>query len=315
MERPSVFYCGRDVTRNVPFLCLSVFVLLAGCGKASFEGALPGECSDEADNDSDGLFDCDDPNCLGAPICAEAGDDDTGADDDDSSALLGPCRPVDHLWNPETEPMRLPCERTEEPCNLIDDDQDGFLDPKCGTVPCTASAECTLGGLMPDADCFQNGPEGPVCTWIDGAPVTDAILLCRGVLCPPGLKCFEGGCIEPGTGLPYSDCTSGADCPINSGCLPRTEQGSDATCAWFCQDFPCPDGFDCNEKYFTNEYTGTVVTHLLCEPEGQDKNQEGQSFDCRQDACPECEDDIDNDSDGLIDCKDPSCSQFCDSPH
>ncbi len=34
-----------------------------------FEGDEPGECSDQSDNDRDGLFDCDDPNCYGAEIC------------------------------------------------------------------------------------------------------------------------------------------------------------------------------------------------------------------------------------------------------
>ena len=34
-----------------------------------FEGDDVGECNDGADNDRDGLFDCDDPNCAGAPVC------------------------------------------------------------------------------------------------------------------------------------------------------------------------------------------------------------------------------------------------------
>jgi hypothetical protein len=34
-----------------------------------FEGDDPGECSDGADNDRDGLFDCDDEGCAGAPSC------------------------------------------------------------------------------------------------------------------------------------------------------------------------------------------------------------------------------------------------------
>ena len=34
-----------------------------------FEGDIIGECSDGADNDRDGMFDCDDPNCAGAPVC------------------------------------------------------------------------------------------------------------------------------------------------------------------------------------------------------------------------------------------------------
>jgi len=34
-----------------------------------FEGDDIGECSDGADNDRNGLFDCDDPNCAAAPVC------------------------------------------------------------------------------------------------------------------------------------------------------------------------------------------------------------------------------------------------------
>ena len=54
-----------------------------------FEGDEPGECDDGADNDQDGLFDCDDPNCFGAPVCQDGDDDDdddSTGDDDDSTA-------------------------------------------------------------------------------------------------------------------------------------------------------------------------------------------------------------------------------------
>ena len=34
-----------------------------------YEGDEAGECSDEADNDKDGLFDCDDDTCAGSPAC------------------------------------------------------------------------------------------------------------------------------------------------------------------------------------------------------------------------------------------------------
>jgi len=72
--------------------------LAASCGEkqdtasepaAEYEGDAPGECSDDADNDMDGLFDCDDPDCFGASVCEEAdtdtdadGDSDTDADSD-----------------------------------------------------------------------------------------------------------------------------------------------------------------------------------------------------------------------------------------
>ena len=51
---------------------LAATLLLCTCKSAppSLEGDDEGECSDRADNDSDGLFDCDDSDCLGAPDCA-----------------------------------------------------------------------------------------------------------------------------------------------------------------------------------------------------------------------------------------------------
>ena len=56
--------------------------LLGGC--TGIEGDEPGECSDDADNDQDGLFDCDDPDCLGASSC-DGDDDDVTGDDDDTT--------------------------------------------------------------------------------------------------------------------------------------------------------------------------------------------------------------------------------------
>ena len=45
-----------------------VALLGSACGGES-EGDDPGECSDGADNDRNGTFDCDDPACAGAPVC------------------------------------------------------------------------------------------------------------------------------------------------------------------------------------------------------------------------------------------------------
>ena len=66
----------------------ALFVALtAGCPPVDIEGNEPGECADGADNDSDGLYDCNDPDCAGAPDCATGDDDDdaTGDDDDDTA--------------------------------------------------------------------------------------------------------------------------------------------------------------------------------------------------------------------------------------
>jgi hypothetical protein len=62
--------------------------VLVGCsGKETdtepdYEGDDAGECSDEADNDRDGLFDCDDDGCSGSPECSGEDPGDTGESGD-----------------------------------------------------------------------------------------------------------------------------------------------------------------------------------------------------------------------------------------
>ena len=51
-------------------------------GDDPVEGQNPGECADGADNDSDGQFDCDDPDCFGSPDCEADTDTDSDADTD-----------------------------------------------------------------------------------------------------------------------------------------------------------------------------------------------------------------------------------------
>jgi hypothetical protein len=70
-----------------PFLAGHVALLLAasgvaGCSKpaAPAEGREPGDCTNRADDDGDGAFDCEDDGCSGSPDCA----DDTGDSDADT---------------------------------------------------------------------------------------------------------------------------------------------------------------------------------------------------------------------------------------
>ena len=78
---------------------LACMLLMTGClggGDDSdteivlYEGDEPGECSDGADNDKDGLFDCDDDQCAGSPVCKSAEDETTDVEEnqenDDQSA-------------------------------------------------------------------------------------------------------------------------------------------------------------------------------------------------------------------------------------
>jgi hypothetical protein len=63
------------VTRLLLSAIVSISTILAGCSDVAvriapeFEGDDAGECSDGADNDENGLFDCDDEGCEGAPEC------------------------------------------------------------------------------------------------------------------------------------------------------------------------------------------------------------------------------------------------------
>lgn len=60
------------------FLLVFGFFVLA-CAAPTSEGTAAGDCTDDADNDNDGLFDCNDDGCLGAPSCNE--DDEDPVDD------------------------------------------------------------------------------------------------------------------------------------------------------------------------------------------------------------------------------------------
>ena len=59
----------------------------SGDAAALREGMSVGDCTDRADNDGDGAFDCDDDGCAGSPDCAGVGDagGDGGADADADS--------------------------------------------------------------------------------------------------------------------------------------------------------------------------------------------------------------------------------------
>ncbi len=70
--------------RSLLLILLAGLPWLVSACPTDIEGNQPGECSDGADNDSDGYFDCEDRDCWGAPACDEDGDDDT-ADDDDAA--------------------------------------------------------------------------------------------------------------------------------------------------------------------------------------------------------------------------------------
>ena len=89
-----------------------LLALACGAGKkdadtgAAFEGDDIAECTDGADNDRNGLFDCDDAGCAASPDCADPTTDtadtgrDTGRDTGDDTDTGTPGRPsVDVYWS------------------------------------------------------------------------------------------------------------------------------------------------------------------------------------------------------------------------
>jgi len=79
---------GPAILAHVTRSLLACALLLAACPAAEgpFEGDDPGECADDADNDRDGLFDCEDPDCAGSVSCTGDDDDAVGDDDDDDAS-------------------------------------------------------------------------------------------------------------------------------------------------------------------------------------------------------------------------------------
>lgn len=67
-------------------------LLFGSCGESYeiiWEGQSPGECGDTADNDGDGVFDCDDPDCYNAPNCKN-NNSSTSATENGSDTELSP---------------------------------------------------------------------------------------------------------------------------------------------------------------------------------------------------------------------------------
>ena len=71
------------------------FLVLVGCGGGkddAAEGTAAGDCSDAADNDADGLFDCDDDGCAGSPDCEGS---DENAAPSGAAIAIEPAAPAD----------------------------------------------------------------------------------------------------------------------------------------------------------------------------------------------------------------------------
>jgi hypothetical protein len=178
--------------------------------------SVPAEqCGSLVDEDRDGLLDCQDPECVGAPPCVELCEG--GADEDLDG--LADCEDPECVGAP-------PC---VELCQGgADEDLDGLADcqdPECVGAPpcvelCQGGADEDLDGLADcqDADCagFASCVEDCDSGRDDDA---DGLVDCEDEDCMTSINCFESDCSDgqDGDDDSYVDCAD-EDC-WGSGCL------------------------------------------------------------------------------------------------
>ncbi|MFH1466914.1 MAG: MopE-related protein [Pseudomonadota bacterium] len=146
---------------------LFALALCSGCGEKDdtdtplWEGKNPGECTDGADNDGDGLYDCDDDDCAGSPDCQGSGDADgdgyassVDCDDDDPNVHPGAteaCNGVDDDCDGEVDEAGA----TGEAAWYADADGDGYGDAATAQTACEAPS-----GYVADATDCDDGAAG-----------------------------------------------------------------------------------------------------------------------------------------------------------
>ena len=117
----------------------------------AFEGDEPGECTDDADNDRDGLFDCADPGCAASTACDERdtyeGDefgecmDDADNDRDGLFDCDDPgCRVDEEVCGPATYCGDHACNDSETCASCPTDC--GTCSATCGDWVCNGSETC-----------------------------------------------------------------------------------------------------------------------------------------------------------------------------
>jgi len=208
--------CGTDVgvcTYGSQTCVGGVFVCVGGTGPAA-------EVCDLLDNDCNSEVD-DDPLDAGGPC----------------GSNVGECEPGILVCNAVGE---VECEggvgRTDEVCNLLDDDCNGAVDDgnpgggaECGTDVgvCDFGSEICVGG---EIECVGGvGPSEEICDGVDNDCNGDGDALAA---CPNGSQCVEGTCAAP-CGDGEFPCPGGQIC-LDGYCV----EGS-------CDDVTCDEGEVC----------------------------------------------------------------------
>ncbi len=231
---------GEGSALQVPFVELLVLLLILGLGSCvsrgrgpggdGVEGQNAGECSDGADNDLDGLYDCLDPDCALSSDCSAGDDDDLGGDDDDISG------DDDTSGDDDDGAVELNC------ADGIDNDGDGFVD--CGDVDCYDDEACGGSGDDDDGSGELNCADG-----MDND--SDGLVDCADPDCAGDPACSGPG-DDDDTTVQEFDCANGLDddsdsltdcadpdCAADDACGPGDDDDSSPA-----TEFDCGNGVD-----------------------------------------------------------------------
>ncbi len=262
-------------------------------------------CDNGRDDDSDGLADCDDPDCRFAPNCQTGPEICDNGRDDDGDGLID-CDDPDCFGAPGC------CIPEPEDCtDHLDNDCDCLMDcsdPDCASEPyCQCSQEVCDDGQ--DNDC-------------------DGLIDCDDPSCADDPNCGAPCTPEICTDLVDNDCDGLTDCddpdcassPVCNTCIPEPEICDD----WWDND--CDNLVDCDDPDCNLDPACRTCVPEVCY-NTRDDDCDGL-IDCSDPDCENtqwcnlpclpfelCADLRDDDCDGLIDCEDPDCfgDPYCQS--
>ena len=261
-------------------------------------------CSDNLDNDGNGLKDCDDPGCIDFAFCqqTEDGKENTLAacmdeEDNDGDGKIdcddSECKAFAICQEGEEENTLARCQDGK------DNDKDGKID--CDDSECKAFSVCSGGSASGDKIA-----ENSVETCIDGEDNDgDGKIDCEDEGCRVFAFCasYSGGTATSKENTEAA-CTDGVDNDKDGklDCL-------DDECRQFELCAPlvgvtentfelCTDGID-------NDYNGVMDDK---DPNCKLFTMSGGEF--GENSVEMCGDGVDNDGDGVMDCKDPECAVY-----
>ncbi len=278
-------------------------------------------CTDGIDNDGDGDVDCDDSDCTAFPGCIFGAETNCANGIDDDADGLTDCNDSDCAFNPN-------CANGEFDCaDGIDNDSDGRVD--CDDNDCSADIACVAAGTcspignigcgdvisgsnnmagstnQQDVYCGYNpgGWSGPEVSWIftpqhDG----EVEISLTGLTADLDIQALvdDGGCDQD-------------DCEANGWNPPPQPESMDWYAFAGTPYYVLIDGWQGAVSNFTMTVQCTPSSETDCDDaidNDGDGNLDCADIDCLGSAaCPElaCDDGVDNDADGFIDCNDVDC--------